>query len=301
MKYTILVAVLALLISPATTAQVYVGPANNPARGGTGAYYTFFGDGLIFDVFSPTTLVSVDIDTQGPGNVVVNLLDSTLTVLQTATIPVGTAGLQTVVLNFPLTPGVGYRLDATGTTTTGLYRDTAGAVFLLPPQASSTSPGRSTPSPASTTSSTTGSWAPRSPCPYPGTPLGDILLQTGVNCTASPFPWVKTATALDTISLVTSSPGGTYDYQPFVLLAQPFNTGFPPNPTLPGLGVWLDLNQPYVILINIEPFLTQVLNPGGTPLNFIMPFGFVGQSFLFQAACPTPAISLTDGYEIQVM
>ena len=138
--------------------------------------------------------------------------------------------------------------------------------------------------------------------PYPGTPSGDLDLGTGVNgAPTSGFGnFTKTATALDAIEVVTFSPGGAYDYQPFVLLTQPFTTGTPPTPTIPGL-VWLDLAQPYVVLINIEPFLTQVVDPGGTPLDFIMPFGFAGQSFIFQGACATPALSITNGYEIQVM
>ena len=92
---------------------------------------------------------------------------------------------------------------------------------------------------------------------------------------------------------------GLYDFQPYVLLTQPFMTGTPPTPTIPGL-VWLDLGSPFVILVNIDPFLTQVLDPGGSTYGFTMPLGFAGQSFLFQAACVTPALSISDGYEIQV-
>ena len=141
-----------------------------------------------------------------------------------------------------------------------------------------------------------------SPPLYPGTIGGDLQLGTGVNGapTSGLGTFVKTATALDAISLGLISPMGTYDYQPYVILAQPFTTGSPPNPTIPGL-VWLDLTQPYAILVNISPFLTKVLPPAGFKYTFIMPFGFAGQSFLFQAACPTPALSVTDGYEIGVM
>jgi hypothetical protein len=137
--------------------------------------------------------------------------------------------------------------------------------------------------------------------PYPGTPSGDLDLGTGVNgAPTSGFGnFVKTATAFDTIEILTFSPGGSYDYQPFVLLTQPFVTGTPPAPTVPGL-VWIDLTQPYVVLINIQPFLTQIIDPGGTSLNLIMPPGFAGQSFLFQGACATPALCVTNGYEIQV-
>ena len=138
--------------------------------------------------------------------------------------------------------------------------------------------------------------------PYPGTPGGDVLLGTGVNAapTSGLGQYVKTATGLDAINLLVSSPMGSYDGQPYVLLTQPFTTGTPPTPTIPGL-VYLDLAQPFVILVNIDPFLGQILNPGGTPYGFIMPFGFAGQSFIFQAACVTPALSISDGYELQVL
>ena len=138
--------------------------------------------------------------------------------------------------------------------------------------------------------------------PYPGTPGGDLDLGTGVNGapTSGIGNWIKTATALDYINLSLASPMGTFDNQPYVILAQPFTTGTPPAATIPGL-VWLDLTQPYVVLVNIDPFLTKVLVPGGSLYSFIMPFGFTGQSFLFQGACPTPALSLSDGYEIQVL
>ena len=139
--------------------------------------------------------------------------------------------------------------------------------------------------------------------PYPGTSMGDLELGTGVNAAPSSGlgNFTKTATGLDTINLDTVSPMGTYDYQPFVLLAQPFTTGTPPTPTVPGLGVWLDLSSPFVILIDIDPFLTQLLDPGGTPYSFIMPLGFAGSSFLFQAAGVVPALSLTDGYVVDVL
>ena len=137
--------------------------------------------------------------------------------------------------------------------------------------------------------------------PYPGTPGGDVLLGTGVNAAPSSGlnQFIKTATAFDVIGLLTSSPMGTYDGQPYVLLTQPFVTGTPPTPTIPGL-VYIDLSSPFVILVDISPFLTQIVNPGGTPYTFTMPPGFAGQSFLFQAACVTPALSVSDGYEIQV-
>jgi hypothetical protein len=303
MKSTILISTLALLVAGAAPAQVSVGPFDNTIGGG--GNYTFFGDGLIFDVIQPTTIISVDVYPFGAGNVVVNLQDSTLAVIMTATVavPASSAGVKTTIpVGFNNIPaGTGYRLDATGTTTGGLYRNSSGAVYpySAPGQLNITGP----------INALVGfyyffyNWsiAPPTPAPWPGTQGGDLTLATGVNGTPSSFPYVKSATALDYIILEVRSPMGTYDYQPFVLLAQPFTTGFPPNPTIPALGVWLDLTQPYVILVNIDPFLTQYINPTGTTYAFAMPPGFVGQSFLFQAAAVTPATSLTDAFEIQVM
>ena len=369
---------------------------------------------MVFDVISPTTLLTVDCDPGSAGVVQVNLLDSLgspVPGFPPAMANVAAPGLQTIAVNFlNIPPGTGYRLDATGSTVTTLYRNTAGAVYpytaptgqmaitgpinalagfyyffynwsIAPPSADDVgvtavvSPAGSfcagtysatvtitnfgtntqtsipvsydvnggtpvnetwtgslatgssvshtfavpanlsTPGPYTITAYTTlpGDAFPGNDgtiasvtafaCPYPGTSGGDLELATGVNGapTGGFGNFTKTATALDAISLNVLSPMGTYDFQPFVLLAQPFATGTPPTPTLPGLGVWLDLSSPFVILIDLDPFLTQFLNPGGTTYTFIMPPGFVGQSFLFQAAGVVPALSLTDGYDIDVL
>jgi hypothetical protein len=140
-----------------------------------------------------------------------------------------------------------------------------------------------------------------SPPPYPGTSASDLVLGTGVNgpATSGVGQYIKTATAFDNLVIRMGSPGGSYDLQPFVLLAQPFTTGTPPVGPIP--TVWIDLNLPFAILIDIEPIFSQLIVPGGTSYGVVVPPGFVGQSFMVQGACVTPAFAITDGYEIQVL
>jgi hypothetical protein len=141
MRTVIMALGLALVLGGVAGAQSFVGPVDNTF--GPGSAYTFYGDGLIFDVLSPMVLTSVNVYPQGAGNIVVNLMDSSLNVLQTATQTVTAAGLTTVVTNFTINPGTGYRLDAQGTTTaSGLFRNTGGAVYpyTLPGVVSITGP-----------------------------------------------------------------------------------------------------------------------------------------------------------------
>ncbi len=105
-----------------------VGPVDNTF--GAGANYTFFGDGLVFNALSDFKLRSVKVYPSSAGNIVVRLLSSAGTVLQTKTIAYGgTAVDTTITLDFDILAGTGYRLDATGSTVGGLYRNSGGAVF----------------------------------------------------------------------------------------------------------------------------------------------------------------------------
>lgn len=63
---------------------------------------------------------------------VVNVRDSGGTLVASATVAVGAgdAGLKTYVpLGFEVPSGTGYRMDAQGTTTGGLFRNTGGAAY----------------------------------------------------------------------------------------------------------------------------------------------------------------------------
>ncbi len=101
-------------VNTITQSPVFGGPATN----------TIFGNGsnfngnpnryLIFDVLQNCTLKTVKVVANSAGNRIIELRNSTGTVLQSATvnIPVGT---QTVTLNFTLTPGTAYQLGTSGT------------------------------------------------------------------------------------------------------------------------------------------------------------------------------------------
>ena len=83
------------------------------------------------------TTVALTIDTvyvypNGAGNVVVNVLDTTNTVIDTATVPVlaADAGMKTAVpVDLQVPVGTGFRMTATGTTTGGLYRNSGSAAL----------------------------------------------------------------------------------------------------------------------------------------------------------------------------
>jgi hypothetical protein len=105
-----------------------VGPASNGIGGGSN--YTFFGDGIVFDAFTAFTLRSVRVYPFQAGNIVVNLLNAGGTVLQTVTVPYGGTTPDTVItLNMNVPAGTGLQLNANGTTTGGLFRNTSGALF----------------------------------------------------------------------------------------------------------------------------------------------------------------------------
>ena len=74
-----------------------------------------YGYGLVFDATQAFTLQSVEVYSTGAGNVVVELQNSSGTMLQTATCAViagGTSTPQTLTLNFNIPVGTGYRLIA---------------------------------------------------------------------------------------------------------------------------------------------------------------------------------------------
>ena len=104
------------------------GPSSNSI--GTGGTYTSFTDGLVFNCASKFTLDSVTIYPGSGGSVTVRLLDATNKVLQTKTATVsGTGGAEEIGLGFVINAGTGYKLDASGSTVSNLYRNNAGAVF----------------------------------------------------------------------------------------------------------------------------------------------------------------------------
>ena len=115
-----------------TTGALAVGPLSNTAVGG-GGNYSNFPDGLVFDVVGQTVaLTSMVVYPDGAGDVVLNVLDANDVVVDTDTVAVApsVAGeATTITTNLSVPPGVGYQINAVGTTTGGLYRNTGGAVY----------------------------------------------------------------------------------------------------------------------------------------------------------------------------
>jgi PKD repeat protein len=104
------------------SASQYVGPTNNTS----GGQYSNTAYTLYFDCFTPVTLVSVSINKQTAGSVLIQLTNSGGTVLQSGTFTV-TSGVSTVALNWAVPAGTGLRL--VGPANAGLYRTNTAGTF----------------------------------------------------------------------------------------------------------------------------------------------------------------------------
>jgi len=114
--------------SNVSTAPSFCPPLDNTLGAG-GNFTGSNAHGEVFTVNQPCTLVSVVVYATGAGNRTINLLNSALTVINTATVNIPN-GTSTVILNFPLSVGTGYQLSCgDGVNGTNLYRNTAGAAF----------------------------------------------------------------------------------------------------------------------------------------------------------------------------
>ena len=105
----------------------YVGPTNNTFGGGTNTGQSY----LIFDCFSPFTLISVSVNAINPGSKLIELKNSAGTVLQSATINIP-SDVSRITLNFNVPIGTDLRLVAPANC--GLYRiNTASGASLSYP------------------------------------------------------------------------------------------------------------------------------------------------------------------------
>jgi hypothetical protein len=102
-----------------------VGPASN-AIGGGGNYNT--NQYQIFTVYKDLVIKSVTVYSGGAGSRTIQLRNSSGTVLQSATVNIGT-GTIVVPLNFTLSPGTNYRLGIQGNSNINLYRNSDGASY----------------------------------------------------------------------------------------------------------------------------------------------------------------------------
>ena len=82
---------------------------------------------LVFDCYSPVVLKSVKVYAGAAGNRIINLRNSSNTVIQTTTVNIP-AGESRITLNFNVPVGTGLQL-ATGTTNPNMYRDNSGVSF----------------------------------------------------------------------------------------------------------------------------------------------------------------------------
>jgi PKD repeat protein len=121
-------------------------------KSGTAANLTNQNQYLIFDCFTPVTLVSIDVYTANAGNRTFELRNSAGTVLQSATVNVTSTNANvafTVPLNFSIPVGTNLQLGLSSSSTCNLYRNgetsnlpypytTAGVVSITTSSASTT-------------------------------------------------------------------------------------------------------------------------------------------------------------------
>lgn len=85
---------------------------------------------LIFDVFQPMELLSVEVYPGASGNRTIELRDNQGTPLQSLTVNIpNVAGPHTVNLNFMISPGTDYQLGVSNTSNIDLYRNNAGTNY----------------------------------------------------------------------------------------------------------------------------------------------------------------------------
>lgn len=115
------------VITGVTEQRYSIGPLNNGIAGGSN--YSYYPDGLVFTALSNLEIDTLFVYPSGPGNIVVNLLNSSGTTLQTATVAVNTTTKTAIPVNFCVNAGTGYRLNLVGTTCPSVFRNTGGAAY----------------------------------------------------------------------------------------------------------------------------------------------------------------------------
>lgn len=104
-----------------------VGPTDNSIGGG-GNFANAGAQQVYFTTFKTVVIDSFAVYPDGPGNVVLNLKDQNGVVLQSDTVAVTGTGKTMIPVGFTVAPG-SYEIDGDGSTTGGLYRNSAGANY----------------------------------------------------------------------------------------------------------------------------------------------------------------------------
>lgn len=108
----------------------YPGSIYNGGRSsGAGSNSSNLNAGLDFDVLAPCTLTSVKVYATTTGAKTIQLKNSAGTVLNSFTTAVLPVDSSVITLNFPLTPGTGYRLTQSSGTAPALKRNNSGVTY----------------------------------------------------------------------------------------------------------------------------------------------------------------------------
>lgn len=123
---------------PLTSDSTWYAEANSSFRGllgptdntlGTGGNYGLFQDGLVFDVLQPVTIDTVFVYPGGSGVVTINILNASNVVMNSVSVSVPGSGRRAIPLGITVYPGTSYRINASGSTVSGLYRNDTSAVY----------------------------------------------------------------------------------------------------------------------------------------------------------------------------
>lgn len=116
-----------------------------------------------------------------------------------------------------------------------------------------------------------------------GTP-DDLRLTTQVNASGFAFSATKTPAVNDQVSVAITSPGGTYDGDPVLLVGQIYAVADPPIANVFYPFVFIDTQDPFTL--DVIPSLSPLL---GATFTFTVPAGVSGQVIRVQAFAVNPS------------
>ena len=306
----VLLAISALSTSP-ITAQVLSANLSFGVVDTTGLAATGTGNGSVEVLYSSSIQISLfqfDVTTVGGVTVTGAFGGDAAAAGIIVSTGLGTCGCQVVGLSFftpPIPAGSGVLTNLSFTGTVGDQLCLGGAsngTGLVDPAGLSVSPPNLTFGPCVTLQ------APPLTT-YPGS-LEDLSLGTGINGppTGGPGFDIKTAIGGDNLVVLLSSPTGTFDGRPFLIVAEAFATGSPPASALPGL-IYPSLFGFVVLVDGVTPSaagLTPQILPGGSSYGYGIPAGLGGTSVFIQGLAFDPAaangfFAATDAHELQLL